>query len=231
MFFIKKKKKEIDTGLSHLHGLLQASFNNVKRDTGMIFQWINYFQKLNQHQQSVIEEQQRVIADIQHNNQQQEASIRHLELQLKYMPRSPEELKKILEAYYSYEPILNRIKELNAKVEELRLSQQPIKTKVEYLHSRIERIPSKLSIKEKLIKRITKHSKDYIKNFLMSLIRKYEKVSALQLREIVVEEQGLCSKSSFYRILEEVETEDSIGVIRKNKEKLYQYKTLQISRR
>lgn len=229
MFF--KRKKETSKELTNLHGLLEASFNNVKKDTHQIFQWINYFQNLNQHQKSTIEEQQRTIKDIQHQSKQQEEAIRSLELQLKYMPRSPEELKKILEAYYSYEPILNRIKELNAKVEELKLSQQPIKHKVEHLHTRIERIPSKLSIKEKLIKRITKHSKDYIKNFLLSLIRKYEKISALQLREIVVEEQGLCSKSSFYRILEEVESEEEIGVIQKNKEKLYQYKALSISRR
>lgn len=229
MFF--KRKKEIDKSITHLHGLLQASFNNVKRDTSMIFQWINYFQNLNQNQQLLIEEQQRTLADIQHKNQQQEEAIRDLILQLKYMPRSPEELKKILEAYYSYEPILNRIKELNTKIEEIKLSQQPIKHKIEHLHSRIERIPSKLSLKEKLIKRITKHSKDYIKNFIISLITKYEKISALQLREIVVEEQGLCSKSSFYRILEEVEQEETIGVIRKNKEKLYQYKALHVSRR
>lgn len=229
MFF--KKKKDISKGLTNLHGLLQASFSNVKRDTGMIFQWINYFDKLNQHQKNMIEEQQRTLSDIQHQNKQQEESIRDLLLQLKYMPRSPEELKKILEAYYSYEPILNRIKELNTKIEEIKLSQQPIKHKVEHLHTRIERIPSKLSLKEKLIKRITKHSKDYIKNFLISLIRKYEKISALQLREIVVEEQGLCSKSSFYRILEEVESEEEIGVLHKNKEKLYQYKALPISRR
>jgi len=229
MFF--KRKKEISKGLTNLHGLLQASFNNVKKDTHQIFQWINYFQNLQKNQQSIIEDQHRIIKDIQHQNKQQEEAIRSLELQLKYMPRSPEELKKILEAYYSYEPILNRIKELNAKVEELKLSQQPIKTKVEHLHSKIERIPSKLSLKEKLIKRITKHSKDYIKNFILSLITKYEKISALQLREIVVEEQGLCSKSSFYRILEEVESEESIGAIHKKKEKLYQYKALHVSRR
>lgn len=229
--FFKKKKTEIEKNFSHLHGLLQASFTNVKKDTNVIFQWIDYFQKLNQDQHSIIEEQQRTMQDVQHQSKQQEEAIRDLTLQLKYMPRSPEELKKILEAYYSYEPILNRIKELNTKIEEIKLSQQPIKHKVEYLHTRIERIPSKLSLKEKLIKRITKHSKDYIKNLITSLIAKYEKISALQLREIVVEEQGLCSKSSFYRILEEVESEDTIGVIHKNKEKLYQYKALPISRR
>ena len=45
--------------------------------------------------------------------------------------------------------------------------------------------------------------------------------AALQLKEIVVEEQALCSKSSFYRLLEEIEQEPEIGVVKKGKEKHY----------
>ena len=36
-----------------------------------------------------------------------------------------------------------------------------------------------------------------------------------------VEEKGLCSKSSFYRILEEIEQTTSVGVIRAGREKHY----------
>ena len=38
---------------------------------------------------------------------------------------------------------------------------------------------------------------------------------------MVVEEQGLCSKSSFYRLLDEIEEEPEIGVMKKGKEKHY----------
>ena len=38
---------------------------------------------------------------------------------------------------------------------------------------------------------------------------------------MIVEEQGLCSKSSFYRLLEEIEQEPDIGVIKEGKEKHY----------
>lgn len=225
MFF---RKSDTEKKIIAINNQLVTSFNNVKNDTTQIFQWIGYIYKMAQHQQQIIQNQQRIIEDINHKNNNQEQSIHDLELQLKYMPKSPEELKKIIDTYYSFEPIMNRIRELESRIEDIKISQQPIQSKVEHLHTKIERIPSKLSLKEKLIKRITKHSKDYIKNFILGLIRKYEKISALQLREIVVEEQGLCSKSSFYRILEEIEQEDTIGVIRKAKEKLYQFKAVKL---
>jgi len=56
---------------------------------------------------------------------------------------------------------------------------------------------------------------------ILSYIIKYEKISALQLKEIVVDEQNFCSKSSFYRLLEEIEELDDIGVIKQGKEKHY----------
>ena len=76
------------------------------------------------------------------------------------------------------------------------------------------------------MKRLTRSSKEYIKSFIISYIRKYEKISALQLKEIIVDEQNFCSKSSFYRILEEIDQIDDIGVIRQGKEKMYISKTI-----
>ena len=79
----------------------------------------------------------------------------------------------------------------------------------------------KQSLKEKLIKRITKNSKQYVKGIILSYIRKYENVAALQLKEMVVDDQQLCSKSSFYRLMEELEQLEDIGVVREGKEKRY----------
>ncbi|MBC8444418.1 hypothetical protein H8D83_02415, partial [Candidatus Woesearchaeota archaeon] len=81
--------------------------------------------------------------------------------------------------------------------------------------------PPKPSFKEKLIQKITRNSKGYVKNLVFSLIQKYENISSLKLREIVVDEQGLCSKSSFYRILTEIEESDHIDIVRQGNEKLY----------
>ena len=73
------------------------------------------------------------------------------------------------------------------------------------------------------MKRLTRNSKEYVKSVILSYIKKYERISALQLKEIVVDEQNFCSKSSFYRLLEEIEQLDDIGVIKEAKEKHYLY--------
>ena len=71
------------------------------------------------------------------------------------------------------------------------------------------------------MKKITRNSKEYAKTIILSYIKKYEKISALQLKEMLVDEQALCSKSSFYRLLEEIESLGDIAVIKKGKEKHY----------
>lgn len=97
------------------------------------------------------------------------------------------------------------------------------------VHKRIQKLEQKKSaIKQKIINRITKNSKEYIKTIILSYIKKYETISALQLKEMIVEEQGLCSKSSFYRILEEIEKIPEISTIRKGKEKHYMVKKVRI---
>jgi len=91
-----------------------------------------------------------------------------------------------------------------------------------HIEKRIETLEQKkATIREKVIKRLTRNSKGYVKSVMLSYIRKYEKISALQLKEMIVDEQNLCSKSSFYRLLEELEQLEDIGVIKEGKEKSY----------
>jgi Fe2+ or Zn2+ uptake regulation protein len=94
-----------------------------------------------------------------------------------------------------------------------------IQEKIINLEKKKEDIKSNL--KEKMLKHIARNSKDYIRNTILSLIRRYEKISGFKLKEIIVEEQGLCSKSSFYRILEELEKEKGIDVVKEGKEKVF----------
>ena len=117
---------------------------------------------------------------------------------------------KIIDAYYG---LHNNQKALVDKIREL-------DDKIASLEGRKE-VGYRQSFKEKVVKKLTKNSKDYVKSVIVSLIQKYEKVSALQLREIVVDEQRLCSKSSFYRILEEVERGREVGFMKDGKEKSY----------
>lgn len=218
MFWFKKKNTEIER-LSELHNVLRNSFQNVRKDTQNLYAWLTLlYQK----------------------NQQQERTIQELQLTLKYIPKTPEEIKNIVDRYYNYQGLLERLNLIKERIDELKqIQQQPMQahqivqpispnsaqSKLENISLRLEKLESKGSLmKEKIIRRIAKYSKDFIKTKIYDIIRKYEKVSALQLREIIVEEQGLCSKSSFYRILEELESQDEIETVHDTKEKFYFYK-------
>ncbi len=229
-------KSKFEKKFSQLNSLLLRSFSNVRNDTNTIYQWINYLNK---------------------KNIQQEQVISQLRTELSHMPKSKEEIKAILDSHYSYEPILQKVRELNEKIEIIRreklLENEPILRRINELEARMEALkkqeilPSeptnelenirvrlenleqkKAAIKEKIIKRITKNSKEYVKSIILSYIKKYEKISALQLKEMVVDEQGLCSKSSFYRILEEIEEMEEIACLKKGKEKHYMAKRLRM---
>ena len=243
------KKKNTEKGLMQLHSLLTNSFKNVQKDTAHILNWLNYFYQKNL-------QQEQLINHLHNKNLRHEQALKDLKDQLNYMPKSREEIRKIVDEFYSYEAILSRIKELDSriedirkshlslhkshedlhqkhhemgsKIEELSVQRTPLVTQkmpiaeMDELHRRLEKLEQKkATIKEKIIKQITKNSKDYIKSIILSYIKKYDKITALQLKEMIVEEQGLCSKSSFYRLLEEIEEEPEIGVIKKGKEKHY----------
>ena len=211
-----KKNDETEKKLKQINEILKRSFANVKRDTSNIFQWLNYF----------------YIKSIE-----QEQLIKQLQLELSYMPKTREEIRHIIDDYYSFEGIIKRIRELDDKVDELSRKQsvqvdkyvpqqtqipKELQTDIYSIEKRLDSLEQKkLSIKEKIMKKLTRNSKEYVKSVILSYIKKYEKISALQLKEIVVDEQNFCSKSSFYRLLEEIEELDDIGVVKQGKEKHY----------
>jgi len=84
----------------------------------------------------------------------------------------------------------------------------------------------KATIREKVVKRVTRNSKEYVKSLILSYIRKYTQISGLQLKDMIVYDQGLCSKSSFYRILDEIEAMEDISIVKKGREKYYLYKQI-----
>lgn len=214
-------RSRVEAKMERMASAIQRSFANVKTDTGNIQQWIQYLYK---------------------KNQEQEAMIRKLNEELSRAPKTPQEIKRIIDSFYSYEGLLSNIQRLNSRVDELLQKQQAfqhsplshqqeVRTQKEEkadtsligaIDERLKRLEvKKLSLKERLIKRLTKNSKDYVKSVILTYIKKYESIPALQLKEMVVDDQALCSKSSFYRILEEVEGIDEVGIIRKGKENHY----------
>lgn len=241
-WFLGSKKTE--EKLVDLDRNLSSSFEHVKGDIDVLNQWITYLHGQNQ-------ERQRRIND--------------LEGQLKYLPKTREDFKFLIDSVYNHDAIRERIKQIERridhiaenrskiaeielqthdipqKVRELRheitiLKQRPIaqpepkpipkpapQPRVEVIREEPKEVPKPVvsRLKEKVLKRLTKHSKDYIKNLILNMIQKYNSISGHQLREIIVEEQGLCSRSSFYRLLEELEQEQGLEVVQQGKNKVY----------
>ncbi len=124
--------------------------------------------------------------------------------ELSHMKASIEAVKNQLNVHITstpdYSSVENRINQIQEKLNQLVLKKSP---------------------KQKLIQKVVKKNHEYVRIMVLNYIRKYEKISAYQLREIVVEEQNLTSKSTFYRILEEIEQSGEVTTVKQGKEKHY----------
>lgn len=223
MGFFKKNNSEKQ--VEQLRSAIAQSFSNVKRDSHAASEWLNFLYR---------------------KSLQQEQIIQSLSQQLDHMPKTRQELKQIIDYYYSHDHLLRKVQEINERVDSLihlrnipseldrikaQLANLPIthapmphhvEERLEHIHDRLEKIESKkYSFKEKLVQKITKRSKEYVKSVIISYIRKYGEISGLQLKEMVVDEQALCSKSSFYRLLAELEGLEEVSVVQRGKEKHY----------
>ena len=209
MFGIKIQSST-EKKLSQMNQLIMKSFSNVKNDTQKLFQWINY---------------------IHQKNQSQDNQIRQLKLEISYIPKNPDDIRKIIDTYYSFDNILERIKMMDEKINNIAETKSEPSTQL--IHPGLNEIEQRIShleeqkkatIREKVVKRVTRNSKEYVKQLMLSYIRKYTQIGALQLKDMIVYDQGLCSKSSFYRLLDEIETLDEVGTVKKGKQKYYLFK-------
>jgi len=142
-------------------------------------------------------------------HQEHDARLLKIEQNLAHNSINREEIGQMIDFHLPYSQILKRIEEINQRLDKLE-SKQP------------ER---KIALKERLLRKITKNSKEYIKSVIVGTIKKYGRISGPQLKEIVVDEQGICSKRSFYRLLAEIEQEQEIAAFSDGKEKNYFFKT------
>ena len=205
MIFFSSKR--VDKKIEQLDARLAASFAKVRRDTEAIYQWLNFFYDESNKQKALI--------------RHQDEAIKEMEMQIERMPKSREEIKAIVDAYYDHEALLEKMGHIAEKIERLETAKQKAAARRPAPMAAPAAPRPVSALREKMIKKITRNSKDYIKSMIASLIRKYGRISAMALREIVVDEQGLCSKSSFYRLLDEIEKDESITVLSSGREKVY----------
>ena len=76
-FIFKRKAQEEDTRLANLHLSVSSSFSRVKQDTGRIFQWLDYLHSQNQDQQRIIS---------------------RLQQELRFVPKSNEDIRRIVDS-------------------------------------------------------------------------------------------------------------------------------------
>jgi hypothetical protein len=203
------------------------SFAKVRQDTDALYQWVSFLYAQNQQ----LVEQTAVLKRL---SEEQKLSLHELKVTVNHIPKTADEIKRLVDMHYSLEPVLSRVKHIEQKLELIEMrkdrplerhsqSVSPAPRPQPIVHEVPEPVVKKPqeAIREKLIRKFARNGKEYVKNLINSMVHKYGKVGALQLREIIVEEQGLCSKSSFYRILEEMEAENLLHVVSKGKHTVY----------
>jgi hypothetical protein len=148
--------------------------------------------------------------DLEHVEHKLVSSVSHrLETHLQQsLQESRNELQSRLDM--SNSEVLNQLRLIADRVG--KLEEHPVQVVQEQAFSQLQ---------QKLLKRIAKHPKPVVKSAILTLVQKYGRIQGTELREMVVEEQQLCSKSSFYRLLEELEKEGAIDVLGDGKEKTY----------
>ena len=212
----KKIKDLAEQGVSEL----KAFENSVKSEfTGVIDNQKNVFRELDK----VTEKVNLFHASIEAKN--------YLDKDSFYEKIQPfdEKMDTFNEKIDVFNERINDFDEIISKLRNIR--SRPVESedyllKIEQIEKRIHLLETRYkpkTVKEKIMTKISRRSKEYMKGMVLSLIKKYGRMSALQLREMVVEEQGLLSKSSFYRLLTEIEGSDEVSMLSEGKEKVYVY--------
>ena len=185
---------------------VKKSFDNVKKDTSALSDWVNFLHKKIQEQEDLIKQQQKYLRSLH----QYLGANMITETHVKKLIDQPQKNVNLLH---------HQIRIIHKKLDVMASLHDRHHTRINELHARLSPEKKGSALKEKLIKNITRNSKAYVKNALIGYIEKYHEISALQLKELVVDEQHLCSKSSFYRLLQELENKQKVMVVKKGKHK------------
>jgi hypothetical protein len=226
--FRKKKTGEgelAESRISQMAFALQNSFQRVRNDMDNVNTWINYLYNLDSQRQALIEDIRSNVVHLStrvnswHDNPGMDSVLDRLKA-------AEDRIEHLKVSVHSDRPVVNKITELNSKISLVEQNQKSIFERLKDIAVRVEKVElarsrTSLNLREKIVRKVAKHSKEYIKNLILSTIGKYEHIPALHLREMIVEEQGLCSKSTFYRLLEEIEVEEQVSMIARGKEKVY----------
>lgn len=163
------------------------------------------------------EQQQQVQAQLQ--AQQMQTQQLHIQLATQAAHHSPPATShSTSDNTASFDKLAQILERLEQRV------QQPQPVVVQQPIIRTEEEPV-TNLQRKILKKVQRNSKEYVKSILLSTITRYQQINGLQLKEMIVDEQGLVAKSSLYRLLNELEEESRISVSQDGKEKIYAINT------
>lgn len=223
-------RKRSEGGTQQIEENVKRSFAGVRQDIQTAWQWIQYLQTEN--------------AELRHSLDGNTAALQQLPTteiireEIQTAVQSVDVSAEVLDRLRHMEHRVDRLAKLDQKVEVIAEHQNDVFSRLRALHSQVQDIgnyrrqdviprtvPARTigntQLQEKAAKIAARNSKEMIKNSILKLIRLHGKISGIALRESIVSEQGLCSKSSFYRLLEEMEDTDDITVVQDGKEKTY----------
>ena len=249
--FSKKRDTAVqESALQKFGQRLDKAFSKLSDERADTLRWMDYFHKnqqqtntmvlqhnaalpfLVQRVQLLVQQTDSLLKGLTQLQQQEQAMAKRLWALEDYTFRrqvGPDhlEIRNLIDEYYKHHELFTKIDALHQKISHLHESHALVPPKLEEMHERLsaleeKKTPSRNNFKEKLMNKLAKNSKDYVKNLIISYMKKYTEISAYKLKEMIVDEQGLCSKSSFYRILEEIEgDQEEISVVWEGKEKRY----------
>jgi predicted GTPase len=200
-------------GVYRIHNHIRDSFANVKKDTSNLYEWVDYLQQRIHAQEQLLVDQHQFISSL-HAQLAQSLSLQdvHNVINNHYA------LRQLTYVQHRVESLHHRLGALAQLHDNHKSTFADVQKRMDELAATTQRRGN--ALKEKVVKNVMRNSKVYIKNAIVGFAEKYRQISGLQLKELVVDEQRLCSKSTFYRLLKELEHEGKLNA-RGDGQKMY----------
>lgn len=123
-------------------------------------------------------------------------------------------LKEVLKE--SFSKIREDMKKMSSEISSLKKENKELRERINTL----EKTREKVSLKKEIMSKFDKNKKNVIKQKIVELIQ-FKKAPISEIKEIIVDQQGYCSKASFYRYVEELKRDRKVNSITVNDREVY----------
>ena len=229
-------KRAIERELqTHIHSAVQASMHKTQSTIfdrlRLIEGHINHLAQQPRHDPEVNERLHEIEAKVTTAQSELNSKLSTVESQFTAKLQPTEDRLRSIEA--KFHPAEDRLHKIESKLAEHPQAFDKLTQMLEKLEQKtIQQAPPVIqtvykepdavsNLQRKILQKVQRNSKAYVKTVLTNTINKYGQLNGLQLKEMIVDEQGIVSKSSLYRLLNELEEEGRISVSQDGKEKIY----------